>query len=347
MNPDHMIAIRRLAILGAGGVALTAAILVNLPLSAEQGGNATPAPAGARQGAPPTGPAQPGGAPAAPGGERGAGAPAGQARGGGRGPAGFVQGTPVLGPGGANDVRGFTDTAFNPNSRWRIHDINRPEPPVVTPGETVSIPPPSDAIVLFDGKDTSKWVTRGPNGVESPANLVVRDGYFEASGNLQTRDSFGDVQLHLELAIPADVTGVSQGRGNGGITFMGRYEIQVLDSYNNPTYWDGMMASIYGEHPPMVNAGRKPGEWQSLDIVFEAPRFSGVVTPGYFTIFWNGVLVHNRTQLWGATTPVMTPHVYTPHDPELPLSIQARARVRYRNVWIRRLQGYDPGAKAN
>jgi hypothetical protein len=252
----------------------------------------------------------------------------------------------VLGPGGANDVWGFTDTAFNPDTRWRIHDPERPQPPLVTPGETVSIPPPSDAIVLFDGKDLSKWVVRGRDGVESPVNWVVRDGYFEAAGgNLSTRESFGDVQLHAEFAIPADVTGVSQGRGNGGFTFMGRYEIQVLDSYNNRTYADGMMASIYGEHPPMVNASRKPGEWQSIDIVFEAPRFNGVVSPGYFTIFWNGVIVHNRTQLWGATTPTMTPHVYTAHDPELPLSLQGRARVRYRNMWIRRLHGYDQGAK--
>ena len=216
----------------------------------------------------------------------------------------------------------------------------------MTPGETVSIPPPSDAIVLFDGKDLSKWVVRGQGGVESPANWVVRDGYFEAAGgNLSTRDSFGDVQFHAEFAIPADVTGTSQGRGNGGFTFMGQNEIQVLDSYNNRTYADGMMASIYGDYPPMVNVARKPGEWQSIDIVFEAPRFTGNVRPAYFTILWNGVLVHNRTQVSGSTTPIMTPHLYVPHAPELPLSLQGRARVRYRNVWIRPLKGYDQGAK--
>ena len=140
----------------------------------------------------------------------------------------------------------------------------------------------------------------------------VRDGYFEAQGgNLSTRESFGDVQLHLEYAIPADVTGSSQDRGNGGIIFMGRYEIQILDSFNNRTYADGMMASVYGEWPPLVNVSRKPGEWQSLDIVFEAPRFTGKVTPGYFTVFWNGAVVHNRAELYGTTTPTMTPHVYT------------------------------------
>jgi hypothetical protein len=246
----------------------------------------------------------------------------------------------VRGPNG--EVWGFSDTAFNPKSRWRIHDADRPQPRVVTPGETVSVPAPSDAIVLFDGKDLSKWVGRGPGGAESPATWPVRDGYFEAQGgNLSTRDSFGDVQLHLEYAIPEDVMGTSQNRGNGGISFMGRYEIQLLDSYNNRTYADGMMASVYGEWPPLVNASRKPGEWQSLDIVFEAPRFTGRVSPGYFTILWNGVIVHNRTELFGPTLPTMTPHEYTSHEPELPLQLQGRARIRYRNVWIRRLTPYD------
>ena len=106
------------------------------------------------------------------------------------------------------------------------------------------------------------------------------------------------------------------------------------------------MASIYGEHPPMVNMARKPGEWQSLDIIFEAPKFNGLVRPGYFTILWNGVIVHNRTELWGITTPIMTPHVYAPHEAELPLTLQGRARVRYRNIWIRRLQGTTSAPKA-
>ena len=259
---------------------------------------------------------------------------------------GGAQGTPVRGPNG--EVWGFTDTAFNPNTRWRIHDPERPQPPAVTPGETASVPAPSDAIVLFNGKDLSQWLNRAQNGSESPATWPVRDGYFEAQpGTLSTRESFGDVQLHLEYAIPPDVTGSSQDRGNGGIIFMSRYEIQILDSYNNRTYADGMMASVYGEWPPLVNASRKPGEWQSLDIVFEAPRFTGRVTPGYFTVFWNGVVVHNRTELYGTTTPTTTPHVYTAHDPELPLQMQGRARVRYRNIWIRRLKPYDQGAKIN
>jgi hypothetical protein len=125
---------------------------------------------------------------------------------------------------------------------------------------------------------------------------------------------------------------------------MGRYEIQVLDSYDNRTYADGMAASIYGEYPPLVNAARKPGEWQSYDIVFEAPRFTGRPSPGYFTVFWNGVMVHNRQPLLGTTTAIMTPHAYTAHEPELPLALQAHGnRVKYRNIWIRRLHGYDQG----
>jgi hypothetical protein len=326
-------AIRRWMVAGLSGLVLTAAAF-GLPVAARQA-SAPPVPSSpsARPG---QGPTQTPSAPQP-------GAPAGQA---GRGGRGGTQGTPVLGPNG--EVWGFSDTAFNPGSRWRIHDADRPQPPVVTPGETVSIPPPSDAVVLFNGTDLSQWVSRGGNGAESPATWPVRDGYFEAQGgNLSTKASFGDVQLHLEYAIPADVTGSSQNRGNGGVTFMGRYEIQILDSYANRTYADGMMASIYGEWPPLVNASRKPGEWQSLDIIFEAPHFTGRVTPGYFTILWNGVLVHNRTELFGATVPTMTPHVYTPHDAELPLQLQGRARVRYRNVWIRPLKPYDQGAKVN
>ena len=126
-----------------------------------------------------------------------------------------------------------------------------------------------------------------------------------------------------------------------------RSAVSADDSFNNRTYADGMMASVYGEWPPLVNVSRKPGEWQSLDIVFEAPRFTGRVTPGSFTVFWNGAVVHNRAELYGTTTPTMTPHVYTAHDPELPLQLQGRARVRYRNVWIRRLKTYDQGARIN
>ena len=142
--------------------------------------------------------------------------------------------------------------------------------------------------------------------------------------------------------MPTPPTGTSQARGNSGLIFMGRYEIQILDSYNNRTYADGMNASIYGEWPPMVNIAAPPGEWQTFDIVFEAPRFRGtaVLAPAYFTVWWNGAVVHNRQAVAGPTA-LLTVHQYTPHDAELPLSIQGRAPVQFRNIWIRRIKGYD------
>jgi hypothetical protein len=246
---------------------------------------------------------------------------------------------PVRGPN--KEIIGYTNMAEIPGTPWRIHDAARPQPPVVTPGATPGAPP-ADALVLFDGKDLSKFA-HNRKGQLVAAEWPVRDGYFETgagSGSIVTRESFGDVQLHLEFATPADASGFSQGRGNSGVILMGRYEVQVLDSYNNITYADGMAASIYGEHPPMVNVARKPGEWQTYDIIFEAPAFKGttLVRPAYFTVIWNGVLVHHRRAVMGSTSATMQPHSYTPHDAELPLTLQDHSNpVRYRNVWIRRL----------
>jgi hypothetical protein len=247
---------------------------------------------------------------------------------------------PVRGEG--NAVIGYTNMAEIPGTPWRIHDAARPQPPVVAPGSALS-QPPADAIVLFDGKDLSRWA-HNRKGQIVDAEWPVHDGYFETgagTGSIVTREAFGSVQLHLEFATPAQAEGHSQGRGNSGVILMGRYEIQVLDSYENLTYADGMAASIYGEYPPLVNAARKPGEWQSYDIVFEAPVFKGttLVRPAYFTVFWNGVLVHLRRPVMGSTSATMTPHSYTPHDAELPLTLQDHANpVRYRNVWIRKLE---------
>ena len=229
-----------------------------------------------------------------------------------------------------------------PGLPWRIHDANRPQPPVVKPPLRLG-GPPGDAIVLFDGTDLSRWGVRNPVGELAPANWPVANGVMTAgAGMLTTRDSFGDVQLHLEFAMPMEATGTSQSRGNSGLMFMGRYELQILDSYNNRTYADGMNAAIYGEWPPMINIAAPPGVWQTFDIVFEAPRFQGtaLLAPASFTVFWNGAVVHNRQTVAGPTG-LLTVHQYTRHEPELPLSIQGRAPVQFRNIWIRRVKGYD------
>jgi hypothetical protein len=249
----------------------------------------------------------------------------------------------VTGPGG--EVLGFTNLAEIPGTPWRIHDAARPRPRVVTPGATASAPP-SDAVVLFDGKDLSKFA-HSKGGELLNAQWVVRDGYFEVvpkTGSIVTRERFGDIQLHLEFAMPDPPRGMSQDRGNSGVIFMGFYEVQLLDSFESVTYADGQAAAIYGEYPPLVNAARRPGEWQTYDIVFEAPRFKGptLVSPAYVTVIWNGVLVHHRRPLMGRTSATTTPHAYTAHDPELPLTLQDHSHpVRFRNIWARRLGGYD------
>jgi hypothetical protein len=241
---------------------------------------------------------------------------------------------------------GFTDTPMLPGLPWHVHDPARPHPPVVTPS-TAPGGAPSDAIVLFDGKDLSKWTQHGPKGEILEPKWPVRDGYFEVgpkSGSLYTRDNFGDVQLHIEWASPAPASGNSQGRGNSGVLLMGLYEIQVLDTYSNPTYADGQAGAIYGQWPPLANVSRKPGDWNVYDIVFEAPRFENgkIVKPAYQTVFWNGVMIHNRKEVMGPMIYRDVASYKTPHDAELPLMLQDHNDpVRYRNVWIRRLGGYD------
>lgn len=243
---------------------------------------------------------------------------------------------------------GFTDTPMLPGQKWHVHDPGRPHPHVVTPGKEPGAAP-SDAVVLFDGKDLSQWAQHG-KGADS-AKLVdpqwkVENGYFEVvpgTGDLFTREKFGDCQLHVEWSELADIKGTSQARGNSGVLLMSRYEIQVLDPYNNPTYADGQASAIYGQFPPLVNPGRKPGEWQTYDIVFEAPRFEGekLLKPAVETVFFNGVLVHNHKEPIGAMI-YRQVGKYTPHNPEEPLMLQEHHdRVRFRNIWIRRLAGYD------
>ena len=240
---------------------------------------------------------------------------------------------------------GYDNTPMIPGSKWRVHDSSRPRPRLVTPGPEVSTPAPSDAIRLFDGKDLSQWTTV-IKGVAGDAKWKVENGYFEVvpkAGSIQTREKFGDVQVHLEWSAPTEIKGKSQERGNSGVMFMNRYEVQVLDSWENPTYADGQAGAIYGQWPPLVNAMRKPGEWNMYDIVFEAPRFAGgkLVKPGYATVFHNGVVLQNRAEILGDT-----PHArngkYVAHGAEEPLQLQNHdSMVRYRNIWIRRLKGYD------
>ena len=222
---------------------------------------------------------------------------------------------------------GFTDTPILPGQKWHVHDPDRPHPHVVTPGKEPGAAP-SDAVVLFDGKDLSKWAQHG-KGADS-AKLVdpqwkVENGYFEVvpgTGDLITREKFGDCQLHVEWTELPDVKGTSQARGNSGVLLMSRYEIQVLDPYNNPTYADGQASALYGQFPPLVNPGRKPGEWQTYDIVWEAPRFEGerLLKSAVVTVFFNGVLVHNHKEPIGAMV-YRQVGKYTPHDPEEPLML--------------------------
>src|SRR3954447_1456658 len=242
---------------------------------------------------------------------------------------------------------GYKDTPMLPGGRWHVHDGDRPLPPVITPGtcSTQEAPgkAPSDATVLFDGKDLSHWKSQrgGPAGwnIDHEA-LVARRG----AGAILSREEFGDCQLHLEFASPVPPRSQDQGRGNSGVMFFGRYEIQVLDSYDNLTYADGQAAAIYGQYPPLVNASRPPGEWQTYDIVFTAPRFKddgSVESPAYATVLHNGVLVHNHTALLGPMSFRALPH-YRPHGPQGPILLQDHGNpVRFRNIWVRAVKGYD------
>ncbi|MCD6508208.1 DUF1080 domain-containing protein [Candidatus Poribacteria bacterium] len=239
---------------------------------------------------------------------------------------------------------GYDDTPFLPGSKYRVHDSNRPQPRIVTPGEKLG-DPPSDAIILFDGTDLSNWVSSRDGG---PARWKVENGYMEVvagTGDIQTKEHFGDCQLHIEWMAPAEVKGEGQGRGNSGVFMMGLYEIQVLDCYENPTYADGTTAAIYGQFPPLVNACRRPGQWQTYDIIWEAPCFEGdkLIRPAYVTVLHNGIVVHNHVELLGPTGHRTLPQ-YRPHPPVGPLRLQDHGNpVRFRNIWYRVLKGYDEG----
>ncbi len=226
-------------------------------------------------------------------------------------------------------------------------EVWQPEPKIVTPGANCA-EPPSDAIVLFDGKNEDEWVSAKDH---SPAKWDVHDGMMTVSkgtGNIETKRSFKDYQLHVEWRIPENITGSGQARGNSGVFLASvgpgdaGYELQVLDSYNNKTYVNGQAASIYKQSPPLVNPNRKPGEWQAYDVVWTAPTFNddgSVKTPAYVTVFFNGVLVQNHFALKGQTFYIGQP-VYNKYD-RAPIKLQAHGDksepISYRNIWVREL----------
>ena len=231
-------------------------------------------------------------------------------------------------------VKGIAD-----EKKWEVHDRTRPHPVVITPGtastQDQAGQPPSDAIVLFNGKDISGWTDlKG-----QPATWIVENGYMQcAKGTIQTKEAFGSCQLHVEWASPNPPKGKDQDRGNSGVFLMSKYEMQVLDSYESETYADGQAAAVYGQTPPLVNACRKPGEWQTYDIVFHRPFFNddgSVKRPAHVTIIQNGVLVQDNTEITGATAHKVVAK-YTKHADKMPIQLQDHNHpVRFRNIWIR------------
>ncbi len=233
-------------------------------------------------------------------------------------------------------VVGYKDTPVLPWCGFHVHDPDRPEPKRVDPGTagTLALPatPPADAIVLFDGKDLSQW---------QPTEYKVGNGYFEAvgDGQLTTKESFGSLQIHLEWMAPNPPEGDPFNRGNNGVFLMGLYEIQIFDSYNEKLYPDGQAAAVYAQTPPLVNVTRKPGQWQTYDILFLAPKFDGdkLVEPARVTMLHNGVLVHLNQQIYGETGHRILPE-YKTKTSRGPLVLGGHHNpVRFRNIWVRPL----------
>lgn len=236
---------------------------------------------------------------------------------------------------------GYQDTPLIPGTRWHVHDGLRPQPRIVEPGTAGS--PPSDAVVLFDGTDFSKWVRWKRN---APATWKVENGYMEVTrGTIASVDKLGDCQLHIEWMSPGSAEGTGQNRGNSGVFFSdGNYEVQVLDNFQNKTYPDGQAGAIYGQYPPLVNASRKPGEWQTFDILYTAPKFgpgAKLVRPGHLTVFHNGVCVQNHVEILGKTNHKVAPR-FSVHPPRGSIVLQDHGTpVRYRNIWYRELKAHD------
>ena len=244
-------------------------------------------------------------------------------------------------------IDGFTNTPMEADGKWHVHDPNRPQPQVVTPGATFSqgAPAPSDAEVLFDGHGLAKW----QNDHGGDATWKTQDDYVEvrSSGGIRTRGKWADFQLHAEWATPSPATGTGQGRGNSGILINNMYEVQVLDSYQAKTYADGQAGAIYGQAPPLMNASKPPGEWQSYDIIFESPRWNEkgeLVKKAVITVLHNGIVIQNHYELAGQTDGIGTvpwksqSRYPAPHAAEVFIELQDHPGPdRFRNIWIRSL----------
>lgn len=246
----------------------------------------------------------------------------------------------------ADNTLGYKDTPMISGQSWHVHDSDRPRPEVVAPGATFShnAPAPADAKILFNGTDLAAW----KNDRGEAAAWKVANGYMEVApkaGNITTRDEFGDFQLHLEFATPTAVSGKGQGRGNSGIFLHGLYEVQVLDSYENPTYADGQIGAMYGQYPPLTNPVKKPGEWQTYDIIFEGPRFDNdgkIVKKATLTAILNGVVVQNHREYLGPTKHREATDYSSVKITRGPISLQDHGNpMRFRNIWIRPLGEID------
>ena len=243
-----------------------------------------------------------------------------------------------------NQPVGYSDTPVIPEQKWKVHDIDRPTPKQITPG-ALPMNPPSDAIILFDGKNTDQWTFKAKRP-DAPKSWKVENGYMEiaaGAGDAVTKEKFGDMQLHIEWASPSEILGNSQMRGNSGVIVMSRYEIQVLDSWENPTYADGQAGAIYGQWSPLVNAIKKRGDWNYYDIFWEAPKFEGekLVKNPYVTMMHNGVMLHHHQKVV-APMAHRTVAPFKAHGAEEPLMLQDHNEpVRYRNIWARKIRGYD------
>jgi hypothetical protein len=242
-----------------------------------------------------------------------------------------AQESPLVKAKDGSGVYGYKDTPQLPWCGWLVHDPDRPAPPKLVPGKPiVSAPPPADATILFDGSDLSQW-TRSDWEL-SEGLLVAKPGTSPAS-----KQSFGSFQLHLEWKMPANFSGPWYDQGNNGVLLHGLYEVQIFDSFNEPLYPDGQCGAVYAQTPPSVNVTLPPGEWQSFDIIFAAPVFEDdqLVTPAFITMFHNGVLVHHRQEVYGATGHKVLPH-YNRKIEKGPIGLAGHGcPVSFRNIWIR------------